>query len=116
VNACRDHLRHRRVVRFAALDTVEDIAGPDGLAGLADRDQLERAFSRLSPDHRIALVLRYWGDRSVDEIARITGARPGTVKSRLHYGLAALRTGLDAQIGRPRGAAGASRASSGGRS
>jgi len=42
------------------------------------------------------VVLRYYGDLSLEEIADRTGERLGTVKSRLHYGLDALRAAYDA--------------------
>ena len=42
------------------------------------------------------MALRYFGDRSLEEIAELTGERLGTVKSRLHYGLLALRAAYDA--------------------
>jgi DNA-directed RNA polymerase specialized sigma24 family protein len=41
--------------------------------------------------------LHYLGDYSLDEIAARTGHRAGTVKSRLHYALRALRAALDAE-------------------
>ena len=42
------------------------------------------------------MALRYYGDLSLEEIAERTGERLGTVKSRLHYGLEALRAAYDA--------------------
>jgi RNA polymerase sigma-70 factor (ECF subfamily) len=36
----------------------------------------------------------YYGGRSVAELATELGIAPGTVKSRLHYGLRALRLAL----------------------
>ncbi|HEV2766866.1 MAG TPA: sigma-70 family RNA polymerase sigma factor [Acidimicrobiales bacterium] len=67
------------------------------LAG--DRDQmvsdrpceLTDALARLRQRQRAAIVLRYWEDLPEAEIAELLGCRPGTVKSLLSRGLAALR-------------------------
>jgi len=103
VNACRDRMRRRGRVRFIALGEdgssggaqvehpIAD-AGPD----LAERDALREALGRLSPEHREVVAMRYLLDLPLEEIAERTGERLGTVKSRLHYGLAALRAAYDA--------------------
>ena len=44
---------------------------------------------------RAALVLRFWSGLSEAEIAEALDVRPGTVKSLVHRGLAALRKELD---------------------
>jgi RNA polymerase sigma-70 factor (ECF subfamily) len=93
VNCCRDRLRQKardsHFVRELRLDGRDSES--DGRL-----DALREAMTRLSPDHRIAVTLRYFDDLSVEEIARRTGCRQGTVKSRLHYALSALRAAYDA--------------------
>jgi DNA-directed RNA polymerase specialized sigma24 family protein len=42
---------------------------------IVNRDELERGFRRLSIDHRVVLMLHYYLDMSLDEIAA-TDARP----------------------------------------
>ena len=56
-----------------------------------DAEQIHRALDTLSPEHREVLVLRFIEDLSYDEIGSITGCRPGTVKSRIHYAKQMLR-------------------------
>ncbi len=94
-NTCRDRAWRRRRGPIAIADLPEREA-PDELAGLADRYLLRRALRELDIDHRTVLVLRYYADLSVEDIAARTGVRAGTVKSRLHYGLRALRAALEA--------------------
>ena len=74
-----------------APELVRDPAGP-----IADRDQLDRGFRRLSIDHRIVVALKYFADRSDDQIAEILEVPVGTVRSRLHASLRHLRAELDA--------------------
>jgi RNA polymerase sigma-70 factor (ECF subfamily) len=74
-------------------------AGGDIAAAAADRDAVGRGLARLDPDRRIVLVLRYYRDLPVAEIAARVGVPAGTVKSRLHYALRDLGVALDA--GRP---------------
>ncbi|HEY9174638.1 MAG TPA: RNA polymerase sigma factor [Verrucomicrobiae bacterium] len=50
-----------------------------------------QALNQLPPPQREALLLHFIEDFSLEEIAGITGASLGTVKSRLYYGKKALR-------------------------
>jgi len=56
-----------------------------------------RALTALSPAQRRVIVLRFVADRSVDEVARIIGRRPGTVKALTSQGLARMRPLLEAK-------------------
>ena len=96
VNGCRDRLRARRRIRLVELDAAPDPPVPDGTGAAGERDAIRRALSELPADQRLAVSLRYFGDRSLEEIAELTGEPLGTVKSRLHYGLLALRAAYDA--------------------
>ena len=96
VNVCRDRLRSRRRVRFLTIDEAPEQAVAEAGSGLAARDALRRSLIGLSPDHRTVVVLRYFAGLSLEEIAERTGERLGTVKSRLHYALEALRAAYDA--------------------
>lgn len=98
VNECRDRLRRRRVTRaIAAVQSVgTELASPQDAIGATERAALRDALAMLAPDHRVVVILRYLLDLPVDEIARRTGAPPGTVKSRLHHALRQLRAALDA--------------------
>jgi RNA polymerase sigma-70 factor (ECF subfamily) len=68
----------------------------DSTATVADRDQLERGFRRLSIDHRVVVVLHHYLGLSLDEVADTLGVPVGTVRSRLHYAMRGLRAALDA--------------------
>ena len=96
LNAITDEARHRR--RFGASLTVlrTEPAQPDGLGALADRDELDRVFGRLSIDHRTVVVLHFYLGLTVDEAATTIGIPVGTAKSRLHYATEALRAALEA--------------------
>ena len=92
VNACRDRLRRRRLVRFVPIDAVSHRSSDrDAFATIIDSDDLLRAVGQLPPDDRITVVLRFWADLEVNEIAARTGVPAGTVKSRLHRALGRLR-------------------------
>lgn len=60
----------------------------------AQHQDLEVALSRLPPEQREAVVLRYYHDFTIREIGSITDAGESTVKARLRYGLAKLRREL----------------------
>lgn len=54
-------------------------------------DETWDVLRRLPDRQRMALVLRFYDDRSEAEIAELLGCRPGTVKSLIHRGLAKVR-------------------------
>jgi RNA polymerase sigma-70 factor (ECF subfamily) len=68
----------------------------DAAAGLADRDQLERGFRRLSLDHRAIVVLHHYVGLPLPEAAAALGIPPATAKSRYHHAMSALRASLEA--------------------
>ena len=68
----------------------------DGSGAVADRDQLERGFRRLSIDHRAVVVLHHYLDMPLDRVADTLGIPTGTVRSRLHHAMRGLRAALDA--------------------
>ena len=68
---------------------------------MADRDQLDRGFSRLEPEARALIVLHHYLDLPLPEVAIALGIPLGTAKSRLHRALQSMRAALDADA-RPR--------------
>jgi RNA polymerase sigma factor (sigma-70 family) len=68
----------------------------DLVRSIEDHDQLDRGFRRLKPDQRIAVVLRFYLDLSVPEVADALGVPVGTAKSRIHYAVESLRAALEA--------------------
>ena len=90
VNRCRDELRRRSRVRFIGLPG-EAIEGGDPFGEVIARDEVLRAMTALSPDERVVVVLHFWADLTLKEVATRTGWRLGTVKSRLHRALERLR-------------------------
>jgi len=98
VNQCRDQLRkRRRAVPVASPPIGFDPAGRPPETG-TDAD-LDRALAGLGFDHRIVVVMRYLQDRTVDDIATRLGIPAGTVKSRLHNALKALKADLESNHG-----------------
>ena len=67
-----------------------EASGIDSRAG-SSRADLQRALAMLPEGQREAVLLRFVDELSLDEIARCLDIPPGTVKSRLHHALAALR-------------------------
>jgi RNA polymerase sigma-70 factor (ECF subfamily) len=94
VNTCLEHLRHRRRRLQAVLPEEPGIADRDVLAGTVERDAMAGALERLTPEQRVTVVLRFWADLPTEAIAERLAIPPGTVRSRLHYALDALRTFL----------------------
>jgi RNA polymerase sigma-70 factor (ECF subfamily) len=76
---------------------IDGPPAPDDLLSVADRDELDRAFRRLTPDERAILVLHHFVGYSPAEIAELLGVPGGTVRSRLHHAHRAMRAAVDAE-------------------
>lgn len=89
-NQCRTAMRARwwSVLRVEVIEGPESAAFEDRIVRGAD---LRAALRKLGTDQREVLVLRYYLDLPLEEVAAITGVRVGTVKSRINRGLAAMR-------------------------
>jgi RNA polymerase sigma factor (sigma-70 family) len=74
--------------------------GPDPTVSVDDRDVLDRAFERLTPQHRAVFVLHHHVGLSLADIADVVGVPVGTVKSRLHHATRTLRAAIvaDSQV------------------
>jgi RNA polymerase sigma-70 factor, ECF subfamily len=96
VNACYDEGHRRRVWSPSVLVAHDEPTVPDAIGQVHDRDQLERGFRQLSIEHRAVVVLHTYLGLTLEEIAEALGTRPGTIRSRLHYAVRAMRAALDA--------------------
>jgi RNA polymerase sigma-70 factor (ECF subfamily) len=95
VNQCRDQLRRRkRAVKVAAPPVGFEPAGAGVPVATEWDGDLEQALAGLDAEHRTVIVLRYWQDRTIEDIAARLGIPAGTVKSRLHHAMRSLRTSL----------------------
>ena len=97
VRACYQELRRaRRGPIEIHVDTIEPPGVGDSTGSLADRDQLERGFLRLSAEHRAVLVVHHYLGLADAEAATVLNVPAGTYKSRLHRAHLALRAALEA--------------------
>ena len=97
VRACIDEARRLRRHRVDIELTNLDLDATAGMeSAIADRDQLERGFVRLSPEMRAVIVLHHYLDLPLPEVAASLAIPLGTAKSRLHRALGLLRAALDA--------------------
>lgn len=81
---------HRAPEPVVALD-----GRPSGRAALEDRDALSRAVAALPARQRAVLVLRFYEDLDVAEVAQAMGLTPSSVRSAQARALASVRDSLD---------------------
>ena len=109
LNKARKHYRRIRVETVALEEAIEAPQDSDGPEDMMEREEeahrLRLALERLSSNHREALVLRYYNDLTVPEIAKVLGCREGTVKARLSRALSRLEQILSDGEFRGRGGA-----------
>lgn len=101
VNACADQGRQLRRWSQQVRPLPVEASITDHSGSVADREQLERGFSRLKPEQRAVVVLHYYSGLSAAEIARTLGIPSGTARSRLHYATEAMRAALEADERQP---------------
>jgi RNA polymerase sigma-70 factor (ECF subfamily) len=89
-----DDWRRHRTDRDVPLEDGPEAAEDDRTDAVLDTWILGEALSRLSPDHRAVLEQCYYQGRTTADAARVLGIPEGTVKSRAHYALRALRLAL----------------------
>jgi RNA polymerase sigma-70 factor (ECF subfamily) len=98
VNACRDRVRRYSRVRFVPLDAHGDRPIADPFQALIDHDEALRVIRCLGHDERAVVVLHYWADLPLSELASRLGWPVGTVKTRLHRALETMRREQLAQV------------------
>ena len=95
-NKCRNARRSKWVAEVH-LGVPEDIA----VASTDDRTlhgaDLRRAIAGLRHDDRLVLVLYFYLDMPLDEVAAVVGTSAGTARARLYRAIAKLRPGVDIQ-------------------
>ena len=97
----RRSARFRKEAGTPDLEKVADAAtagtaaaGPDEVDTALDRLLISTALSELSEDHRAVIRRAYYQGWSTAQIAADLGIAEGTVKSRLHYAMRALKLNL----------------------
>ncbi len=88
---CIDRLRRHRWLCLSLEDAgvadalASDAPEPDAaLWDAEDAHAIAQALQQLAPPYRLVLVLKYWYDQSVEEIAQTTGDSVSAVKVKLH--------------------------------
>lgn len=94
VSQWRSRTRRVRVEDEAVLDRSASDSD-DFVSSAAERDEVWRLLATLGPRQRSCVVLRYYEDLPIAEIADVLGCGIGTVKSQLSRAMAALRGHLD---------------------
>jgi RNA polymerase sigma-70 factor (ECF subfamily) len=91
-NECRNmrRSRWRAVLKLGMRDDI-----PSAESQVVTHLDLHRAVNRLSHDDRVVVLLRFYLDMTVEEIAVATGRRAAAVRSRLYRAVKRLQPHLD---------------------
>ncbi|NGZ77360.1 sigma-70 family RNA polymerase sigma factor [Saccharibacillus sp. VR-M41] len=87
INCCMDELRRRKRV------SPSERAGEDRTAEMisSHRIDLDRALAQMQPKYRHVIILKYYHDMTLTEVARVLNKPEGTVKTWLHKALKQMR-------------------------
>ena len=86
--------RRSRPAHREDTDVGELPAPDDTIDRMLTAETVRRALPLVSPEHRQVIVALYFHGRTASETAALLGIPEGTVKSRAHYALRALRTAI----------------------
>ncbi len=95
LNGCRSALRRRATGRRLATYQPPSASAEAAVLSREERQEVMRAVRRLPARQREALVLRFYLDLPEQEIARLMGLRPSSVRSATHRALKALGRSLE---------------------
>ena len=98
VNAVRSQQRKRSLATVPLEESIPRATPSsqhEAIEASEDRQAVRQALAQLSPEHRQVVVLRYFADLTVAQVAQSAGVREGTVKSRLHRALRHMRELLE---------------------
>ena len=98
VNACLDltRQRRRRVVEVELMQ-IHAPSTPDAASAHADRELVDEVLGQLDEQGRAIVVLHYYIGLPLTDVAATLAIPVGTVKSRLHRALSAMRVAIDAE-------------------
>ncbi|NLE51384.1 MAG: sigma-70 family RNA polymerase sigma factor [Chloroflexi bacterium] len=104
-NHCIDRIRRRRLTWLSLEEPLpphpaltSDTPGPEEATLDNERSAaVQGLLDELSPDYRVAVVLRYWYDYSYAEIAEMLGTTESAIKSRLFRARQALAQQLESR-------------------
>ena len=97
----RSRSRSREASRMAPLDDALEATMPDPtdvartVLAAEEREDVRRAVAELPDPYREVVSMRFLADRSVADIAQVTGRPEATIKTQLYRGLARLRSLLE---------------------
>jgi RNA polymerase sigma-70 factor, ECF subfamily len=87
--------RYREVAQQDAESAGETSSPSQSLEQQEEREQIRAALTLLSPEHREVLAMKYWEERTYEQIAGLLGIPRGTVMSRLFHARIALRDAME---------------------
>lgn len=104
-NHCIDRIRRRRLLWLSLEEPLpphpaltSDMPGPEQAMLDSERNVLvQELLDELSPDYRLAVVLRYWYELSYAEIAEMLDTTESAIKSRLFRARQALASRLESR-------------------
>jgi RNA polymerase sigma-70 factor (ECF subfamily) len=83
--------RRRTLVELHVTPDRESAGASDPMLVVAERDRIERRLGSLPIDQRAVVVLRFYADLQLSDVAEILDIPVGTAKSRLNRALKSLR-------------------------
>ncbi len=96
VNTSLDFLRKHKRVSIVDAETMEFISS--GSEDHYEDIDLERALDQLAPEYKSIIVLRFFEDLKIEEVADVLNENVNTIKTRLYKALKLLRVELNDEI------------------
>lgn len=86
VNVCNDYFKENRTIPISDINLPQDT--PEDFTGKIENSvRLEGLLKQLPEKQRDAVILRYYNDMKIKDIARVLGEKVPTIKSRIRQGI-----------------------------
>jgi len=91
VNEVKQQFRKKKLPMISLEEATDTPSGSDGVEAVLIHDEerrgLRQTLDRLQPEQKETVVLRYFSELTIPEIAAVTNQREGTIKARLSRAL-----------------------------
>lgn len=97
INECLMHIRKNKKITY--LDNIDEYSPVrdenNDIDNFDDMQVLYNAIEKLEPNLKTIIILRFFEDMKIEEIAKVTNTNLNTVKSRLYKALKILRISIE---------------------
>ncbi|GKU77725.1 sigma-70 family RNA polymerase sigma factor [Paenibacillus sp. L3-i20] len=95
INVCMDERKKKKREKPSNSDKIIHLGGPESRHEVIERMGMAEEIAKLPPNYRMVIVLKYYRDMTITEIAQLLDKPDGTIKTWLHKALKQMRQSMN---------------------